>query len=244
MKTSSFDEHYALIHRFVELILRRKEDLTSRKFSSYTPEELADILHFLEIAGFEGCSIFNTPLKIDMFDEDRNRTGARTVNSSSCICAMWDNTLTTRHDATGWLNDVAEEIVRIRPANNHETLHEAAFKWLAVEVLRSRPLEPIVLSGIGETLMEVAPRLPDEDSFRGTGRFLLKHTRDTDSLFGKLVSKIGRHGPLCDGNVYLRFVTDDWSRIACEHGCFSVPLPRTVQTYAALRAWMKEHPID
>lgn len=212
----------------------------------YEEGELSLIRDVLEEAGFPGVMVSQEDLTFsELVDRETGRREDVCYNGDSGIAVYAPglstddrrNAIHSKHWGTGWFNCLTACALRVKPVYEREVFIEQ-------EIERSRPLQPIIINQHGECIIEPEPSLHQGGTFGASGRFLFDHTRDDHQLYvekdikpvaGAMWSPIGRHGPLCLGQVSVRFLTDDLMLLSCEHGCFAHRIPRSITTYGALR---------
>lgn len=169
------------------------------------------VLAVLRDAGFGVTSVVKKKAVGHYRDQDGSRTGETyPLNAATGIDAP------EHAGATVWLNGVWGNVRRRE--------RDDAASWLAAEIVRSRPLPPIALTAIGETLREYPP----QDVF-GT------HARDADSLG----SCVGVHD-VCGGWMDRKRVSATYDALVCRSCHLRVTIPNGIATYGDLRAYFAE----
>lgn len=185
--------------------------------TSLPENETAVLLNTVRAAGFDIKAIVPGKLTGNYVDEDKRSTGQTFPINKICFFVAHDQDDKTHGRATQWLDRLMTHVKGPRPQSEQE---DELVQFVARETQNSNPLDPIVLTKYGESLLEYP-------SDRG-------HARDESTLG----STVGVH-ELCRGFVDRVKVAKEHDALVCRQCCLRVVFPNTVKTYGDLRRVMK-----
>lgn len=132
--------------------------------------------------------------------------------------------------ATGWLENLCQ-FVRASAIGNVEK--EWLANLVACTIKGSIPLQPIVLTSDGDTLIEFPPNLEEDADFP----YFVDHVRDENDC----TSLVGRH-TYCGGSIYRHRTTITHDALVCKDCCLRATFPKHLRTYGQLREYFLGQP--
>jgi len=203
--------------RFLDVVTTIMKDSTLVPYVEKVLQEL------VVAAGFGPVQITQGKLRGDYKDQDGSKTG-QTYPINHYPFKVITEEGEDYYAATGWLDNA------IYYAKNLLSGHaEEAAKKMHEIIKNSIPLEPIILSKIGDELVEY----PSSDYYFGY-EYFLKHTRNKDMLS----TSVGIH-ETCRSWMDKKRITKTHDAIICR-GCHArFPFPKRIQTYGELRQYFR-----
>lgn len=208
----------AIQTRFVDLVVDRIQNQRSI-FNSEDERALFDVV---SAAGFNPKAVMFGQLHGQCRDED-GPTGETYPINARCPYKVTNQNAEDDFLATGWLDCAVQYALRLLEQDKSK---EEVTEAMRVEIERSVPLKPIILTDIGDELLEYPPS--------GT-TFGVDHTGDDN----KLSICVGVHA-VCRGWVDRREVTKTHDAICCRVCNLRVSFPKRITTYGELRQHLAE----
>lgn len=209
--------------RFVDLALKheRWDGITE-----LPADEVRLLLDVVTAAGFEPKEVVPGKAVSSYLDEDGHPTGKIFPINSLCPFKVVNQEGSDHGDATGWLNLVFGYVVK---GGLFDGRRDRGIEYVAAEIERAVPLEPIQLTSHGDRLCERPPNRA------GLGRlYIVEHKRDSHEFS----DSVGVHQH-CNGRLKRRRATTAYDVIVCE-GCFlRVRIPIQIKTFGKLRQFME-----
>jgi hypothetical protein len=216
-----------IAEQFVDLVLRYE---CWSQVQGLPHEEVQILFHTVSAAGFNPQAIAHGKVK----DESQFPTPDCAINVISPYKVV-DKTGEDHCFATGWL-DCALRLV-LMGKNLHDEPRDKIIDTILSEILRSVPLQPILLDSKGDILWE-HPRQPLAPSREVHGLvYFVAHTRDADGLH--LNACVGVHLN-CTGYMDRFRATDIFDCLTCRKCNLRVFFPKEIQTYGDLRQYFIE----
>lgn len=190
------------------------------------PADMALTMRVLRIAGFKPGALSLEQMHVQMFFDVEQGIPPRCINETFGYKVVNERGEDDRN-ATGWLNAFYEQVdawVKIYVPN-------FAVSKAVDEIIRSVPLQPILLNGHGECLCELFPTYTS--SPESGINFLVDHTTD-DSALPAVGSTCGIHD-MCCGVISRVQVTERLDVLCCGKCNLRVPFSHSVNTYGDLR---------
>jgi len=182
-------------------------------------------LRILKDAGFEVNKVSLGQLRGHYLEQDGSRTGETFAINSSCpFKAM--NGREDNYTATGWLDSLFRLAWGL---TRDEITNKEIIRKIRFEIERSIPMKPIVLTDIGDQLLEYPP---DRNIMGGN---LVDHTRDSK----KMELCVGLHA-VCQGWIDREPVTQTHDALICRSCHLRVPFPKELKTYGNLRQHLRK----
>ena len=213
-------EHVALATKIISLLHGRKRWMKPLDESG---EKL--LVELIVSAGFSSCTIAFGKLKGNYLDQDGSSTGQKYSINTYCPYMVLDKDGDNHYQGTGWL-----EYAMSLASSQDETTEKIA-EALAQEIERSVPMEPIILTEIGDKLCEYPPSGPS--CAYGSSEYFVDHTRDDR----KFSSCVGIHD-LCDCYMDRKAASETHDALSCRGCNLRVAVPKGVETYGDFRAHM------
>lgn len=178
-------------------------------------------LRLLKDAGFNVNRVEVGQLRGHYLDQDGSRTGETFAVNHSCPFKAMSGRDGDNHQATGWLDSIFNLPWNLKRDGSTE---KEIVRKIRFEMGRSIPMKPIVLTDIGDQLLEYPP---DRNIMGGN---LVDHTRDNK----KMEFCVGVHA-VCGGWVDRERITQTHDALICRSCHLRVPFPKELKTYGDLR---------
>lgn len=203
---------------FVDLSLKKGEHANLNK------QEINILLEIVLAAGFNAKNVVSGKLSGHYLDQDNEPTANTYPINVLLPYKVIDIEGNDYVFATGWL-----DCLYCHTALLHSISRENKIKNVAKEILRSCPLEPIMLNNDGDLLTEPKPR-PNGSTM---SNYLVDHINDQDVLS----MGVGIHD-FCGGAIHRFKSTEDQDTLVCQQCSLRVIFPKSINTYGELREYL------
>jgi hypothetical protein len=202
--------------KFVDFVVRIRENT----WTEVDPiERDGVVMTVLRAVGHDASGLVAKNLRGNYFDQDGSRTGETYPINTVCPLTVTSQAVADPcagnprieddYGATCWLNEAVRVILREKDA-------DSALGSLVELVVKSVPLEPILLTSFGDRLLET--------------RRTENHVRDTDVIWMNSV----RHDR-CNGIIEMHPCSEAWRTLACRKCGLRLRVPSSITTFGELR---------